>query len=47
MSELLTDAIPSNLSLNTVTAMIGSKWVKEKPFMPWEIKSLDEEAIKK
>jgi len=25
--------------------MIGAKFVKGKPFMPWEIKSLDENAI--
>ena len=33
--------------MESVTAMIGVKYVKDEPFFPWEIKSLDEGKVKK
>jgi hypothetical protein len=31
--------------LGRVTAMISAKFIKGKPYMPWEIQSLDENVI--
>jgi hypothetical protein len=31
--------------ISKLTSMIGTKWTHGQPFMPWDIKSLDEKAI--
>ena len=36
-----------SVSLWKLTAMLSAKWARDQPFMPWEIKSLDENAIVK
>jgi hypothetical protein len=37
----------SSADLGALVAMISAKYVHGEPFMPWEIKSLDEKAIVK
>ena len=41
MSELVSN------DLARLTSMIGAKWEHGLPFMPWEIKSLDENKVQK
>lgn len=45
--ELKCQKGPCCSDLAVLTSMIGAHWKQGMPFMPWEIKSLDEKAILK